>query len=125
MTIKSCFWPLIGDKIFGWVGDAIDTVSIFTTLFGVCTSLGLGAIQLNKGINIFDPTGVPIGVAAQVCLIAKLINLDSERSGLGSDDPRIGMIRQLTTKSRLTPRNSEGQKNPVYYSSMSIGHFVS
>ena len=66
MTIKSCFWPLIGDKIFGWVGDAIDTLSIFTTLFGVCTSLGLGAIQLNKGMNILDPDGVPFGDNSQV-----------------------------------------------------------
>ena len=65
MTIKSCFWPLIGNNIFGWVGDAIDILSVFTTLFGVCTSLGIGAIHLTKAISIFDPN-VPVGIETQV-----------------------------------------------------------
>jgi choline-glycine betaine transporter len=54
MTMKSCFYPLIGDRIFGWMGDAIDIVSIMTTLFGVCTSLGLGTRQLNAGLNMIN-----------------------------------------------------------------------
>lgn len=49
MTVRSCFYPLIGDKIYGWMGDVIDILSICGTMFGVCTSLGLGAIQLNAG----------------------------------------------------------------------------
>jgi choline-glycine betaine transporter len=51
MTMKSAFYPLIGDKIFGWMGDVLDVVSVATTLFGVCTSLGLGVQQLNTGIS--------------------------------------------------------------------------
>ena len=54
MTMKSCFYPLIGDRIFGWMGDLIDVVSILTTLFGVCTSLGLGTRQLNQGLNMIN-----------------------------------------------------------------------
>ena len=42
LTMKSCFYPLMGDRIFGWMGDFIDLMSILATLFGVCTSLGLG-----------------------------------------------------------------------------------
>ena len=42
MTMKSCFYPLLGDRIFGWMGDLVDLISVLTTLFGVCTSLGLG-----------------------------------------------------------------------------------
>ena len=49
MTMKSCFYPLLGDRIFGWIGDFIDILSIITTLFGVCTSLGLGVMQINAG----------------------------------------------------------------------------
>ena len=49
MTMKTCFYPLIGDRIYGWIGDLIDIFSIMTTLFGVCTSLGLGTIQVNNG----------------------------------------------------------------------------
>ena len=55
MTMKSCFYPLIGDRIFGWIGDLIDVLSILTTLFGVCTSLGIGARQLNFGFHMINP----------------------------------------------------------------------
>ena len=51
MTMRSCFYPLIGDKIYGWMGDFIDILSVVCTMFGVCTSLGLGAIQLNAGFQ--------------------------------------------------------------------------
>ena len=51
MTIRSCFYPLIGDRIYGWIGDVIDILSVIVTMFGVCTSLGLGVITLNSGIN--------------------------------------------------------------------------
>ena len=54
MKMSSCFYPLLGDKVFGWIGDVIDILSIITTLFGVCTSLGLGVIQLNAGLNILN-----------------------------------------------------------------------
>ena len=54
MTMKSCFYPLIGDRIFGWMGDFIDIISIQTTLFGVCTSLGLGTRQLNFGFHVLN-----------------------------------------------------------------------
>ena len=55
MTIRSCFYPLLGDKIYGWMGDAVDILSVVGTLFGVCTSLGLGVIQLNGGIHRLNP----------------------------------------------------------------------
>ena len=51
MTIRSCFYPLLGDWMYGFVGDAIDILSIVSTMFGVCTTLGLGAMTLNSGIN--------------------------------------------------------------------------
>ena len=51
MTMRSCMYPLIGDKIYGWMGDMIDIVSVVCTMFGVCTSLGLGVMQLNAGVH--------------------------------------------------------------------------
>jgi choline-glycine betaine transporter len=41
----------MGDRIYGWIGDVIDILSVIVTMFGVCTSLGLGVITLNSGIN--------------------------------------------------------------------------
>ena len=51
MTMRTCFYPILGDKIFGLMGDIIDIFCIICTMFGVCTSLGLGVIQLNSGLN--------------------------------------------------------------------------
>jgi len=51
MTIKTCFYPLIGTRIYGFWGDFIDAVSVVATTMGVCTSLGIGAIQLNVGLK--------------------------------------------------------------------------
>jgi len=54
MTMRSCFYPLWGKGIEGWKGDVIDVLSIMCTLFGVCTSLGLGVRQLNAGLIRLD-----------------------------------------------------------------------
>ncbi|XP_028401314.1 uncharacterized protein LOC114524439 [Dendronephthya gigantea] len=51
MTVRSCFYPLLGDQVNGIAGDLIDTVSVVGTMFGVCTSLGLGVITLNSGLH--------------------------------------------------------------------------
>ena len=51
MTIRSCFYPLLGDRVYGLAGDLIDTLSVVGTMFGVCTSLGLGVITLNSGLH--------------------------------------------------------------------------
>ena len=69
MTMKSCFYPLIGDRIFGWMGDVIDIISILTTLFGVCTSLGLGTRQLNFGFNVLNNDIYYDDLAIQVCYV--------------------------------------------------------
>ena len=66
MTMKSCFYPLIGDRIFGWIGDLIDIASIMSTLFGVCTSLGLGARQLNAGFHVVNADIHPDDITIQV-----------------------------------------------------------
>ena len=51
MTIRSSFYPLIGDYCWGWIGDVIDGFSIVMTVAGVCTSLGLGTIQIVAGLQ--------------------------------------------------------------------------
>ena len=66
LTMKSCFYPLIGDGIFGWMGDFVDVFSIMATLFGVCTSLGIGAKQVAKGLSIINPSIDPENVSLQV-----------------------------------------------------------
>jgi len=66
LTMKSCLYPLIGDCIFGWIGDVIDVVSIMGTLFAVCTSLGIASRQVSLGLSIINPSIDPSNVTIQV-----------------------------------------------------------
>ncbi|TDT77994.1 BCCT family betaine/carnitine transporter [Litoreibacter halocynthiae] len=68
LTIRSAFYPIFGDRVWGWTGHIIDTLAVFATLFGLATSLGFGATQANAGLN--ELFGVPIGGTTQVILIS-------------------------------------------------------
>ena len=55
LTIRSIFYPLLGERVWGWPGHIIDVVAVLSTLFGLATSLGLGAQQVSSGLNyLFD-----------------------------------------------------------------------
>ncbi|QUI21594.1 BCCT family transporter [Vallitalea pronyensis] len=66
-SLRSLFYPLIKDKIFTIWGDIIDTVGVLSVLFGLATSLGLGAQQINSGLNYVF--GVSVNSTVQVILI--------------------------------------------------------
>jgi len=63
--ISSTFFPLLGKRSEGGAGRAIDTFAILATLFGSATSLGLGALQINSGLNqLYDvPASTPVAIA--------------------------------------------------------------
>ncbi|QBI21854.1 BCCT family transporter [Egibacter rhizosphaerae] len=74
LTLRSAFYPLLGDRIQGWMGDAVDTLAIVGTLFGVATSLGIGAVQINAGLDAVLGTGtaptIQLGLIAGITAIA-------------------------------------------------------
>ena len=51
LTLRSALHPIIGDRIYGWPGHLVDIFAVVGTVFGVATSLGLGATQVNAGLN--------------------------------------------------------------------------
>jgi len=67
LSIRAVFYPLLGERIHRWPGDAIDTIAAVATLFGVATSLGLGVTQINAGLNHLF--AVPVNTAVQSGLI--------------------------------------------------------
>ncbi|NUH64315.1 BCCT family transporter [Sulfitobacter sp. S0837] len=68
LTIRSAFYPVLGERVWGWPGHIIDIIAVFATLFGLATSLGLGATQANAGLN--ELFGVPIGQTSEIVLIS-------------------------------------------------------
>ena len=67
LTIRSAFYPILGDRVWGWWGHVIDTLAVFATLFGLATSLGFGATQANAGLN--ELFGIPVSSSTEVILI--------------------------------------------------------
>ncbi|WP_350344492.1 BCCT family transporter [Proteinivorax tanatarense] len=73
LSLRSVFYPLLGDRVFGLIGDLIDTLAVLACLFGLATSLGLGAQQVNSGLNYL--IGIEISVTVQVLLIAGITGI--------------------------------------------------
>lgn len=70
LTLRSALYPVIGNKIYGKWGNAVDIFAILGTMFGVATSLGLGVMQVNAGLNYLF--GLPVSIVVQVALIAAI-----------------------------------------------------
>lgn len=68
LSIRNVFYPLLGDKIYGGMGNFIDILATVSCLYGVATSLGLGVQQVNAGLSHLF--GIPQSAFVQVLLIA-------------------------------------------------------
>ncbi|MTH96471.1 BCCT family transporter [Roseibium sp. RKSG952] len=67
LTMRSVFYPIFGERTWGWPGHVIDILAVFATLFGLATSLGFGAQQANAGLDFVF--GIPVNNTTQVVLI--------------------------------------------------------
>ena len=83
LKIRSALYPLIGSKIHGPVGDAVDTFATIGTVFGVATTLGFGVTQINSGLNYL--TGIEQSAQTQVILIIAVSAMASLSIFLGLD----------------------------------------
>lgn len=66
--ISSTLYPLIGERTNGAIGKSVDSLAIIATAFGIATSLGLGAMQINGGLNFL--LNVPNRAGVQLIIIA-------------------------------------------------------
>lgn len=73
LTLRSALYPIIGDRIYGPIGHAVDIFAVIGTVFGVATSLGYGVLQVNAGLNHLF--GIPINETVQVILIVVITAL--------------------------------------------------
>ncbi|RUO37260.1 BCCT transporter [Aliidiomarina shirensis] len=92
LTVRSIFYPLLGERVWGWPGHVIDILAILATLFGLATSLGLGASQAAAGLSTLF--GTPEGVTMEVVLVVgiTLIALISVVAGLEAGVKRLSQV---------------------------------
>lgn len=102
LTIRSIFYPILGERVWGWPGHIIDIIAILATLFGLATSLGLGASQAAAGLNFLfgwaegDTTDVllVIGITA-IALISVLAGLEKGVQRLSQVNMSLAAILML------------------------------
>ncbi|MDB9952131.1 BCCT family transporter [Porticoccaceae bacterium] len=68
LAIRSSLYPIFGERIYGPIGFVADLLAVIGTVFGIATSLGLGAQQMNAGLNYL--MGMEIAISNQMILIA-------------------------------------------------------
>ena len=83
LAIRSTLYPLIGKKIYGPWGHTVDTLAVFGTMFGVVTTLGLGVLQINSGLETLF--GIPNTITVQIILIAFITMLAGLSLMMGLD----------------------------------------
>jgi BCCT family betaine/carnitine transporter len=95
LTMRSVFYPLLGERIWGWPGHVIDIMAVIATLFGLATSLGFGAAQASAGLNFLF--GVPLGSTTQIVLVIIItaIALGSVLAGLDAGVKRLSEINMI------------------------------
>ncbi len=92
LLIRSAFYPVFGDRIWGWPGHIIDTFAIFAGIFGLATSLGLGVQQITAGLD--DLFGIPANNLTMVILIVVItaIALGSVITGINVGIKRLSQF---------------------------------
>lgn len=83
LSIRSTLYPILGQRIYGKWGHTVDVLAVFGTMFGVVTSLGLGVMQINAGLEgLF---GIPSTLTIQFIIIAFVTSLACGSLMLGLD----------------------------------------
>jgi choline/glycine/proline betaine transport protein len=99
LTIRSIFYPIFGEKVYGWIGDVIDIISVIATIFGLATSLGFGVQQVNAGLsylfNFSYDTWVQVVLIAVITAFATLsliLGLDKGIRVLSQWNMRLALV---------------------------------
>ncbi len=92
LSIRSSLYPLFGDRIYGPIGHAADLLAVFGTVFGIATSLGLGAQQMNAGLSYM--LGLEVSTSNQIILIA-VLSIIATASVLTGLDRGIRILSEL------------------------------
>jgi len=92
LAVRSALYPVIGKRVEGPIGHAVDIAAVLGTVFGVATSLGIGVVFLNIGLNV--TFGVGVGLGAQMALAALAVTV-AAISAVSGVDRGIRILSQL------------------------------
>ncbi len=82
LTLRSAFYPIFGERVWGWPGHVIDILAVFATVFGLATSLGIGAQQAAAGLDFLFGFGTGNSLMILLIIVITLIAIGSIIRGL-------------------------------------------
>lgn len=93
LSMRSTLYPIIGERIHGPIGHAVDVFAILGTLFGIATTLGLSVAQINAGVNYLFPA-IPVSTTVQIIAIALItaMALVSVLAGMDKGVKRLSLL---------------------------------
>ena len=83
LAVRSALYPILGSRMDGWLGHIVDIAAILGTIFGVATSLGIGVVQLNVGLQLLF--GIEQGLTAQAALVVIAVVMAAVSATTGVD----------------------------------------
>ncbi|MBP1853283.1 BCCT family transporter [Rhizobium halophytocola] len=95
LTLRSIFYPIFGEKVWGWRGHVIDILAIFATIFGLSTSLGIGAQQASAGLDFLFGFGTTTGGMVFLIIFITGIATASVVAGMDSGVKRLSELNML------------------------------
>src|SRR5690554_2956888 len=95
LTLRSAFYPILGNRIYGWMGSLIDIMAVITTLFGLATTIGFGVGQINSGLtHVF---GIPSSLFYQIIIIIA-VTLAATLSAFTGVNRGVQMLSKLNVR---------------------------
>ena len=95
LTLRSIFYPVLGNRIYGWMGDVIDVMAVITTLFGLATTIGFGVGQINSGFtHVF---GIASSLFYQILIIVG-VTLAATLSAFSGVNKGVQMLSKLNVR---------------------------
>ncbi|MDH2292491.1 BCCT family transporter [Cobetia sp. 10Alg 146] len=95
LTIRSAFYPILGERTWGWMGHVVDILAVLATIFGLATSLGLGSAQAASGLDYLFGIGDGLPTQIAIIILVTLVAIYSVSRGLDGGVKLLSNINMI------------------------------
>ncbi len=95
LAVRSAIYPIVGRRVDGLIGHTADTAAVLGTIFGVATSLGIGVVSLNLGLNVVYGVSISVWVQIGLIALAVVIAAISATTGVERGIKRISQLNVI------------------------------
>lgn len=101
LTLRSVFYPVFGERVWGWPGHVVDVMAVMATLFGLATSLGIGAEQASAGFSFLFGWSASLTAKLVLIIIITAVATTSVVLGVEKGVKRLSEINMILAMALL------------------------